>query len=150
MAQSLSNVLLHVIFSTKNRSPFIHETIELELHSYIASIVVSQGSYVHKIGGTEDHLHIFTSLPRTISISELLEEIKKNSSKWIKTKGERFKDFAWQKGFGVFSVSQSHQELVAAYIANQKEHHKTQTFQDEFRLFLKRNNVPYDERYVWD
>lgn len=150
MAQSLSNVLLHIIFSTKNRSPFIDIAIEPELNAYITSINSSRGSYMHKIGGVEDHLHLFTTLPRTLSISDLLEEVKKNSSKSIKTKGDRYRDFAWHNGFGVFSVSQSQHNAVAAYISNQKEHHKTQTFQDEYRLFLQRNNVPFDEKYVWD
>ncbi|MCE5293299.1 MAG: transposase [Chlamydiales bacterium] len=150
MAQSLSNILLHIIFSTKNRIPFIDAKLEHELNSYITTIINSCGSYTHKIGGIEDHLHIFTTLPRTISVCELLEEIKKNSSKWAKTKGGSYKDFGWQNGYGVFSVSQSQFDPVIAYISNQKEHHKTQTFQDEYRLFLQRNNVPYNEKYVWD
>jgi REP element-mobilizing transposase RayT len=150
MGQSLSNVLLHIIFSTKNRHPFIDEVIESELYAYITSISVTCGSYVHKIGGVSDHIHLFTTLPRTLSISDLTEEIKKNSSKWIKTKGQKYYNFSWQKGFGVFSVSASQHNAVAAYISNQKEHHKIQSYQDEYRQFLRLNNVPYDERYVWD
>ncbi len=150
MAQSLSNVLIHVIFSTKNRCSFIDNAIEHELHTYLASIASSCGSYVHKIGGVEDHVHLLVTLPRTLSISNLLEELKKNSSKWIKTKDKKYHDFAWQKGFGAFSVSESLHEAVATYISNQKEHHKIHTFQDEFRKILQRHNIPYDERYVWD
>jgi putative transposase len=149
-AQSLSNVLLHIIFSTKNRHRFIHEEIEPELYAYIISISASYGSFVHKIGGTDDHIHLFGILPRTLTISSLLEEIKKNSSKWIKTKGQKYADFSWQKGFGAFSVSMSQRDIVEAYIAKQKEHHKTQSFQDEYRKFLRLHNVPFDERYVWD
>jgi putative transposase len=150
MSQSLSNVLLHIIFSTKNRCPFIDEAIESELHSYIASTTSSHGSYAYKIGGISDHIHLLVTLPRTLSISDLLEEIKKNSSKWIKTKSQKYADFAWQKGFGVFSVSTSRANAVVTYISNQKEHHQAQSFQDEYRQFLQLNSIPYDEKYVWD
>ena len=116
----------------------------------MASIAVSNGSYVHKIGGVSDHIHLFTTLPCTLAISDLLEELKKNSSKWIKAKGKKYEDFSWQKGFGAFSESASQHDVVVAYIANQKEHHKTQTYQDEYRKFLQLKKIPYDERYLWD
>lgn len=150
MAQSLSNVLLHIVFSTKQRHPFISHDIEPELYAYITSIVSSNGSYVHKIGGIDDHVHLLLTLPRTLSISDLLEEIKKNSSKWIKSKGNQFQDFSWQKGFGAFSVSVSQQNIVEKYIATQKEHHKTMTFQDEYRKLLQLHKISYNEEYVWD
>jgi len=134
MAQSLSNALFHIIFSTKNRCPLIDTTIETELYSYLTSISVSCGGYVHKIGGVSDHIHLFTTLSRTLSISDLLEELKKNSSKWIKTKGQKYSDFSWQKGYGAFSVSASLQDAVITYIENQKEHHKTHSYQDEYRI----------------
>jgi len=150
MSQSLSNVLLHIIFSTKNRYPFIEEDIETELYAYLTSVFASCGSYVHKIGGVNDHIHLFVTLPRTLAISELLEVSKKNSSKWIKTKGQKYINFSWQKGFGAFSVSASQFDAVVKYIEKQKEYHKIITFQDEYRKFLKLNKIPYDERYVWD
>lgn len=150
MSQSLSNMLLHIIYSTKHRESLIHKIIAPELYAYIVTISASLGSYVRKIGGIEDHLHILTSLPRTLSVSELLEEQKKNSSKWIKSKGSEYKDFSWQKGYGVFSVSESQSVAVSKYIEQQQEHHKKQSFQDEYRSFLKLNNIPFDERYVWD
>ncbi len=150
MAQSLSIVLLHIIFSTKNRQAFIDPCVEPELYAYMASICNSHGCYVHKIGGVEDHVHLLVALSRTLTISNLLEEVKKNSSKWIKTKGSKYQDFLWQKGFGAFSVSMSQRPAVATYIVNQKEHHKNQSFQDEYRHFLRLHQVPYDERYVWD
>ena len=150
MANTYSSLFFHIVFSTKNRQPFIDENIEPELYAYMSSIATSNGSYVHKIGGVSDHVHLFTTLPRTLSISDLLEEIKKNSSKWIKTKGQHYCDFSWQKGFGAFSVSESQHDAVSVYIANQKEHHKTHSYQDEYRKFLQLNKVPYDERYVWD
>jgi putative transposase len=150
MAQSLSNVLLHIVFSTKNRDPLIDEIIAPEMYAYITSIFVSCGSYVHKIGGIEDHVHIFCTLPRTLSISNLVEESKKNSSKWIKTKGQQYTLFAWQKGYAALSVSASLSNAVVSYIENQKEHHKKRTFQDEYREFLRLNAIPYDEKYMWD
>jgi REP element-mobilizing transposase RayT len=150
MPQSLSNVLLHIVFSTKNRLSLIDEAIEPELYAYLTTIFASWGSFVHKIGGAEDHTHIFCTLPRTISVSNLIEEIKKNSSKWIKTKGQKYQNFFWQSGFGVWSVSASQNDALVTYIENQKEHHKKQTFQDEFRQFLRLNKIPYDEKYVWD
>lgn len=150
MPQSLSKMLLHIIFSTKNRQPFIDGCIESELYAYMTSIAVSNGSYVHKIGGIPDHVHLFVNLPRTLSISDFLEEIKKNSSKWIKTKGQQYENFSWQRGFGAFSVSTSQHKAVVTYLANQKEHHKKHSFQDEYRKFLQLNEIAYDERYVWD
>ena len=150
MGQSLSNILLHVIFSTKNRSPFIDEDIESELYAYIISISSSLGCYVHEIGGVADHIHLFITLPRTLSLSALLEEIKKVSSKWIKTRGQKYHCFSWQNGYGAFSVSTSQYDAVVGYISRQKEHHKKHSFQDEFRKILHLNKVPYDERYVWD
>lgn len=150
MGQSLSNVLLHIVFSTKNRVPLIDPEIETELYAYLITILASYGSYVHQIGGTCDHLHLFLTLPRTHAISDILEGVKKGASKWMKTKGEKYQGFAWQKGYGVFSVSVIHHESLKAYIVNQKEHHKKISFQDEYRKLLKQNNVPYDEKYVWD
>ena len=150
MSQSLANVLLHFIFSTKKRMLFIDEQIEHELHSYITSICTTEGSYVHKIGGMPDHIHLFCSLPRTVAISNFIEQIKKNSTQWIKTKNPQYKDFAWQNGYGVFSVSESSYEPVSNYINNQKKHHQKISFQDEYRNFLKLNKIPFDERYLWD
>ncbi len=150
MAQSLSNILLHIIFSTKNRKAFIDATIEPELYAYMTSLAGSIGSYVHNIGGIEDHMHLLATLPRTISVSDFLEKIKKTSSKWMKTNGQQYWDFSWQKGFGAFSVSESQFKVVMKYISNQKKHHKKQPFQDEYRKILNLNNIAYDERYVWD
>jgi REP element-mobilizing transposase RayT len=139
-----------MIFSTKHRSPLIDENIEPELHAYMISVFTSCGSYVHKIGGVADHVHVLCTLPRTLSISDLFEKIKKTSSKWIKTKGSKYLKFSWQAGYGVFSVSRSLFDIVVAYITNQKEHHQKLSFQDEYREFLRLNKIPYDERYVWD
>ncbi|MCF7886585.1 MAG: transposase [Candidatus Marinimicrobia bacterium] len=103
-----------------------------------------------KIGGTTNHLHILNIFSRTISIGEMIGTIKKDSSKWIKTKGKNYHDFHWQNGYGVFSIAQSQVDAVEKYIEDQKEHHKKMTFQEEYRKFLHKYNVDYDERYVWD
>ncbi len=150
MPQSLANILVHVIFSTKNRAPLIELEIEDELYPYLASICRGCKSPAHALGGTGDHVHITLTLGRTIAVADLLEEIKRSSSKWIKTKGSQYARFAWQNGYGAFSIGQSQLPALKRYIANQKEHHRRRTFQEEFRDYLKRYQVAYDERYVWD
>ncbi len=150
MPQSLSSVLVHLIFSTKNREPFITPTIETELYPYMATIFRAQKSPTLCIGGTNDHLHILFALARIVTIAEIVEAVKTDTSKWIKTKGSGFRNFHWQKGYGAFSVGQSEVGTVKQYIENQKEHHRRVTFQEEYRNVLNIFRVPYDERYVWD
>ncbi len=150
MPQSLANVLIHLIFSTKNRAPSIDPAIECELYPYLASICRNHNSPTHAIGGTENHVHIACSLSRTTTISRLLEEVKRSSSKWMKTKGAKFSSFAWQNGYAAFSIGQSQLDAVRAYIGRQREHHTAKSFEDELRRFLTRYQVAYDERYAWD
>jgi REP element-mobilizing transposase RayT len=150
MAQSLSSILIHLIFSTKNREPFITEAVEPELHPYMAKIFRELKSPSLAINGTSDHVHILFSLGRTIAIADLIQEVKTQSSKWIKTNGAEFSSFHWQRGYGAFSVGQSQVNEVKLYIARQKIHHERVTFQEEYRKFLKSYGVEYDERYVWD
>lgn len=150
MAQSLAQVLIHIIFSTKERYPFITMSVEPELYAYIGDTVKRTGGIPIKINGTADHIHILSSLPKTISIAKYIEEIKRNSSRWIKTKGTSYEKFAWQNGYGAFSVSYSQKDSVVAYIINQKEHHQKLTFKEEFIAFLNKYHIEYDERYLWD
>jgi len=150
MPQSLSSILVHLIFSTKNREPFISTAIEQELHPYMAKIFRGLRSPSLTIGGTDDHVHILFSLGRTIEVAELVKEVKSESSKWIKSKGKEFENFYWQRGYGAFSIGQSQVTAVKRYIARQKVHHQRVTFQDEYRTFLKSYGIDYDERYVWD
>ena len=150
MAQSLANILIHIIFSTKKRQPMILSEVIQELYSYMAGIARAHESQVHEIGGIEDHVHLLVSLPRTLPLSKLIEDIKKGSSKWIKTKGSLYTDFAWQNGYGAFSIGQSSYEDLRKYIQTQKDHHKHISFQDEFRAFLKKYRIAYDEKSVWD
>ena len=150
MAQSLVKNYIHVIFSTKHRKAIIDERIETELHSYLGGICKELECPPVKIGGYHDHVHIFSLLSKKIAVMKFLQEVKANSSKWIKGKGSRYENFHWQDGYGAFSVSPSEVETVKAYIESQHEHHKVKTFQDEFREFLMRYEIEYDERYVWD
>ena len=150
MAQSLSSILIHLIFSTKQREPFIKPEIEPELHAYLAAVFHECKSPSLLVGGAEDHIHALFTLSRTASIADVAQEVKKSSSKWIKTKGRELRNFQWQAGYGAFSIGQSNVKAVRKYIANQKEHHSHRTFQDEYRALLKKYNVQYDERYVWD
>lgn len=151
MPQSLAKVLVHIVFSTKNRYPFlVDKDIRNEMHAYLGGTCKNLGSHVLTIGGVADHVHILCALSRNLSIASLVGEIKRGSSKWIKTKARLLSKFAWQNGYGVFSVGQSEVERVRAYIAGQEEHHRKRTFQDEYRAFLKEYWIEYDERYVWD
>ena len=150
MGQSLVKNYLHIVFSTKHRKPFIHESIEQELHAYLGGICKNLECHPIIVGGYTDHIHILCMLSKKIALMKLLEEVKSHSSKWIKTKGDEYANFYWQDGYGAFSVNPSKVDAVINYIANQKEHHTRKTFQEEYRSYLKSHNVEYDERYVWD
>lgn len=151
MPQSLSQMLIHLVFSTKHRQPFITRKIEPELYAYIAAILYDECySPALIIGGDKDHLHILYAQSRIWSVAKIVELIKKRSSKWMKTKGEEFKSFQWQTGYGAFSVSRSSADAVKKYISNQKEHHQKHSYKEEFRAFLDKHEIDYDEEYVWD
>jgi putative transposase len=150
MGQSLVQNYLHIVFSAKNRAPLITDNIEAVLHAYLGGICNQLDCKPIKIGGFTDHVHILCTLSKKIALVKLLEELKAHSSKWIKSKGEEWKSFYWQEGYGAFSVNATEVETIINYISNQKEHHSKKTFQDEYRAFLKKYHVEYDERYVWD
>ena len=150
MGQSLVKNYIQIVFSTKHRQPLIKESIEAELYSYLGGICNNLECQPIKIGGYVDHVHVLCMLSKKIALMKLLEELKSHSSKWIKTKGEEFENFYWQGGYGAFSVKPSEVDVVIRYIENQKEHHKKISFQDEYRAILKKYNVAFDERYVWD
>ena len=150
MAQSLSNILLHLVFSTKHRKPWINKDIESELKAYLATICQTLKCPTHSIGCNDDHIHVACSLARTISVSKLIQELKQVSFKWMKTYGKQYRVFAWQYGFGAFSIGQSQLEDLRSYLENQREHHRQLSFQDEFRRICEKYLVPIDERYVWD
>lgn len=150
MGQSLVKNYLHIVFSTKQREPLICPPYEEELHAYLGGICNNLDCQTIKVGGYTDHVHILCMLSKKVALVKLIEEVKSHSSKWMKTKDEKFQDFYWQDGYGAFSVNPSEVDTVIAYIANQHEHHAARTFQDEYRAFLKKYKVEYDERYVWE
>ena len=150
MGQSLVKNYIHLVFSTKHRQPLIYPPVEAELHNYLGGICNRLDCQVIKIGGHFDHVHILCMLSKKLALVKLIEELKSHSSKWIKTKGGGYEKFYWQDGYGAFSVNPSEVDTVTTYISKQHEHHRKKTFQDEYRDFLKKYNVEFDERYVWD
>lgn len=150
MSQSLANIVIHLIFSTKDRFPFLREEIQQELNPYLASILRDLESPAIKIGSVPDHVHLLFRLSKNLAICDAVERLKTGSSKWIKQKDGLLLKFHWQSGYGAFSVSQSNVSQVLRYIEGQKEHHRKKTFQEEFRSFLMKYQIPFKERYVWD
>jgi REP element-mobilizing transposase RayT len=150
MPQSLSKVYVHIIFSTKNRKNHIDDNIETSLHEYLGGICKGLGCNPVRIGGYKEHIHVLCLLSRKIAQMKLVEELKKQSSKWIKTKDVANSNFYWQDGYGIFSVNPIEIDKVIDYIEKQHDHHNHKSFQDEFRAFLKKYNVEYDEHYLWD
>ena len=150
MPQSLAKILVHIIFSTKGRTPVIAPGVRPELDAYIVGILRQLECPSILVNSVADHVHILCRLSRTLALAKAIEQVKKGSSKWIKTKAAALRHFHGQNGYGAFSVSQSSVDEVRRYIANQEEHHRRVTFEEEFRAFLDRHGVAYDERYVWD
>ena len=150
MPQSLAQILAHLVFSTKNREPLLADDIRDELHAYSGGIVGNQKGTLLKAGSVADHIHLLIAMPRTCAPANLVQEIKTGSSKWLKTKDTQYADFHWQSGYGIFSISPAHRPVLEAYIANQTEHHRKVTFQDEYRRLLNKYGIEHDERYVWD
>ena len=150
MPQSLANILIHIVFSTKNREDLIVPFIETELYRYMASIYQKKSCPALVIGGTTNHIHTLCRLERAITIAYLLQHVKKCTSKWIKVKYPDSADFAWQSGYGVFSIGASNIEQVTQYIRTQKQHHQDISFETEYKTLLQRYSIDYDERYMWD
>jgi len=150
MPQSLVKNLVHLIYSTKNRVPVLNDTVREALHSYAAGIFNNLASPALLIETVPDHLHVLFNLNKNTALAHVVMEVKRGSSKWLKTPGSNFAEFHWQNGYGTFSVGESAVETVKSYIANQPDHHRRVTFQEEFRAFLTRHQIEFDERYVWD
>ena len=151
MPQSLAKVILHIAFSTKNRTPWLRDpAIRTELYAYQAAVLTGVDSPALLINGVEDHIHILCLLSRKFAIKDIVQKAKTSTSKWIKAKGPSLRDFHWQGGYAAFSVSESKIAEVKRYIANQETHHRRMTFQDEFRELCRRPGIELDERYVWD
>ncbi len=150
MPQSLSQVLAHIVFSTKERRPWLDPAIRPRLHAYLATVCRDCDCQAYRVGGPADHVHIAARLARTLTQAALLEKIKKTSSAWIKQRGNQYAEFYWQAGYGAFSIGWSQLEELTRYIDRQEEHHRTETFQEEYRTMLQKYRVEFDERYVWD
>jgi len=151
MAQSLAHLWTHLVFSTKHRYPFLTDKVlRTEMHAYLAEMLRNYKCETLIVGGMEDHTHSLFALSRTHAIANVVKEVKRTSSGWIKQAWPKIAKFHWQFGYAAFSVSQSKLVDVIRYIENQEEHHKRVTFQDEYRAFLKAYKIDYDERYVWD
>jgi REP element-mobilizing transposase RayT len=149
MGQSLVKNYVHIIFSTKNRQPFISQTYEDELFKYLGGVCKSLDCTPIQVGGYLDHVHILCLLNKNITIVKLLEELKTSSSKWMKTRANELSNFYWQDGYGAFSVNPSQVDTVTNYIQKQREHHERKSFQNEYIAFLKKYRIDFDERYVW-
>jgi len=150
MGQSLVKNYVHLVFSTKHGEPLIKAPWDTELHAYLGSICNILDCRTIKVGGYTDHIHILCMLSKKLALIKLLEELKSNSSKWIKTKDKSLQNFGWQNGYGAFSVNPMEIARVADYIADQRNHHSKVTFRDEYLGFLKNYGVDYDERYFWE
>ncbi len=149
MGSTLTNLLFHIVFSTKNRDPIIEVKIRGELYRYIGGIVKGENSVLLEIGGMPDHIHLLLKLNPTHSISDMMRKVKGHSSKWINEKNRLKTRFSWQDGYGAFSVSESQAAAVIEYIKEQKNRHKTLSFKDELILLLERHKIEYDDRYIW-
>jgi len=150
MSQSLARNFVHIVFSTKHRQPLIHEPVQSELHRYLGGICKKMECFPVVVGGYRDHIHILCLLSKKIALMKFLEELKTSSSKWMKTKSSDLSNFYWQDGYGAFSVYPKDIDTVKTYIENQEQHHSKDTFQNEFRRILQTQNIPFDERYIWD
>lgn len=151
MAQSLVQIYVHLVFSTKNRQPFLRDTsLREQMHAYLIGICANQNSPSLITGGAEDHMHLLCRLSKTLDVATLIRELKRESSKWVKTENRRMAGFHWQEGYGAFSVSPSHVNVLRQYITDQEKHHKQETFQEEFRRICRKYGIDIDERYVWN
>jgi putative transposase len=150
MSQSLANIVVHLVFSTKGRRPFIRDEERGQLHAYITGILKNHDSQLIEINSVRDHIHILFAQSKNHAPAKIVEQIKTGSSTWIKTLDPFYSDFAWQTGYGEFSVSPMQVEVVRDYIREQPEHHQKEDFQSEYRRFCEKNGKPLDERYAWD
>lgn len=150
MAHTFTNLLTHIIFSTKDRLPHIDADLKAQLYPYMVGILRELDGKTSIINGTSDHVHLLVQLPPVLSLSDAMRILKTNSSKWVHDRWPARSKFAWQTGYGAFSVSKSNADAVARYIADQEEHHQKKTFQEEFVEYLKRHEIEYDERYIWE
>lgn len=149
MGSTLTNLIFHVVFSTKNREPIINKEIKEELYNYLGGIIKGEGAIPVQIGGMPDHIHIILKLKPIHSLSDIMQKVKGNSSKWINKQKKLTGKFAWQDGYGAFTVSESQVPVVVKYVKDQEEHHKKFSFKNEFIQILKLHQIEYNEQYLW-
>src|SRR5262245_21754443 len=150
MPQSFACLHYHLVFSTKHRAALITAELQPRLYGYLGGILRANDGCLLAVGGVADHIHLLARLSREVSVAETLRLLKSNSSKWVHETFPLHSAFAWQNGYGAFTVSYSQLELVKAYIANQEEHHRGMSFRDEFRALLRKHDIEFDEQYLWD
>ncbi|NBD39280.1 MAG: IS200/IS605 family transposase [Verrucomicrobia bacterium] len=150
MPQSLSHIAVHFVFSTKNRIPWLSAELRPKLHAYLANVSRNLGCSCYKVGGVEDHVHMAVRLSRTLSAAGLVEKAKTASSRWLKTNGNGWQAFSWQRGYAAISVDPNGINAVSHYIATQENHHREVSFQDEYRALLRESGIEFKEKYMWD
>ena len=150
MPQSFCQLYAHLIFSTKNRQPTVVDDIRPRVHAYLATVAREVGSSYVVVGGVADHVHILLDLGKSHPPSKIVEKLKRESSKFVKTLGPKYQDFYWQRGYGMFSVSPTHREACERYVRNQEEHHRSKSYREELIEFFQRYQIGYDDRYIWD
>ena len=149
MAHTYTSLLIHVIFSTSGRAPLLTDAMRLDLHAYLGGILREMDAVPIAIGGTADHVHLLIRLPANLALADCLRIAKTNSSRWVKERWPQQRKFAWQGGYGAFSVSESRRAAVIRYIRDQAQHHRRISFQDEFLALLRKHGLEFDKRYVW-
>lgn len=150
MPQSLSSIILHTVFSTKDRERWLDDSVRPGVFAYLAEVGREMGCEVYRVGGMPDHVHLAIRLSRTLTVADLVKKLKSTSSVWIKGHGNEHKRFSWQTGYGAFSLGASQLPDLIRYIEGQEEHHKKKTFKEEYREFLGKYGIDFDERYLWD
>jgi putative transposase len=150
MPQTLTSLMIHVVFSTKHRANLIAPEVEGDLFAFMAGVLKNHDSRLLAANGTANHVHLLISQSKNVALSFLIQELKKSTSKWIKAKNVKFKDFQWQDGYGAFSIGESNVPALKQYIARQKEKHQKKSFENELREFLRKYEIEYDEKYIWD
>ncbi len=150
MAGKYLSLLIHFTWSTKGREPWLAGEMRDDLYSFIGGIMKNKNARLIPAGGMFDHIHLYASMPSTISIADFVNAVKSNSSRWIHDYSSQLRSFAWQEGYGAFSVSKSEESKVVRYILNQEDHHRKRTFKEELIVLLEKHGIPYDKRYIWD
>jgi putative transposase len=150
MSQSLSELYIHLVFSTKGREPMLADAWRADLHAYLGGIMHGQGGLLLGAGSIADHIHLLVTLPRTVTVADLVQHLKTGSAKWIKSQGPAMEVFHWQAGYGAFSISPSHCLPLKRYLDNQADHHRQESFQDEYRRLLRKYGITIDEKHLWD